>query len=272
MTKPPRQGSLAASLLLFLVVFGLWQLHDFVLVNMQPSDLELYILYLAIPSASLVAFAVFVKLTKSSFKNQGFKRPSFIKTKLCIGLALLCLVIYLAIYLFPGFSTGISFLGIRTDPFLLVYRIVSAVIFGIAGEAVFRGYIFRNLSRNYGFFTSLYTSALLFSLHQIIIRNLLTMSLDTLGQFVFTNIFVPFVGGLFLGFIFYKTGWSLLAPIIFSIGVYYYFNPLAIASATDVPWWMTITFEMASYVILILMVDYTIKEPTSRRKKYGLEG
>jgi membrane protease YdiL (CAAX protease family) len=267
LTKSPRQRTLATSLLLFFVVFGLWQLHDFVLVNMQPSDLETYFLYLAIPSASLVAFAVSVKLTKSSFKNQGFRRPTFIKTKPCIGLALLCLAIYLLIFLFPGFSTGIDFLGIRTDPFLLVFRIVSAVVFGIAGEAVFRGYIFRNLSKNYGFFTSLYTSALLFSLHQIIIRDLLTMSLDTLGQFVFTDVLVPFVGGLFLGFLIYKTGWSLLAPIIFRIGVYYYFDPLAIASAPDVSWWMAITFEMASYVILILMVDYAIKEPAYRRRK-----
>ena len=270
MKKPPRERSLAASLLLFFVVFGLWQLHDFIL-SMGPSDLAIYLLYLAIPSVSLVAFAVFVKLAKSSFKNQGYRRPTFIKTKPCIVLALLCLTIYLLIFLFPGFSTGISFLGIRTDPFLLVFRIVSAVIFGVAGESVFRGYIFRNLSRDYGFFTSLYTSALLFSLHQIVVRNLLTMSANDLVAFVFTNILVPFVAGLFLGFLFYKTGWSLLAPIVFRIGFYYYFDPLAIASPPDLDWWMAIAFEMASYLVLILMVDYAIKEPASRRRKYGLE-
>jgi membrane protease YdiL (CAAX protease family) len=141
----------------------------------------------------------------------------------------------------------------------------------VAREAVFRGYIFRDLSRNYGFFTSLYTSALLFGFHQIILRNLLTMSLEDLGAFVFTNILVPFVGGLFLGFLFYKTGWSLLASIIFRIGYYYYFDPLAIASAPDISWWVGIAFEMASYVTLILIVDYAINEPASRRRKYGLE-
>jgi len=98
------------------------------------------------------------------------------------------------------------------------------------------------------------------------------MSLDNLVPFVFTNILVPFVGGLFLGFLFYKTGWSLLAPIIFSIGVQYYFNPLSIASPLDLTWWMAITFEMASYLTMILIVDYAIKEPASRRRKYGLEG
>jgi membrane protease YdiL (CAAX protease family) len=269
--KPPTERSLATSLLLFLVVFGLWQLHDFILSSMEPSDLAIYLLYLAIPSASLVTFVVFVKLTRSSFKNQGYRRPTFIKTKHCIGLALLCLAIYFLIFLSPGFSTGISFLGIRTDPFLLVFRVVSAVIFGVAGESVFRGYIFRKLSRNYGFLTSLYTSALLFSLHQVVVRNLLTMSIDQLGIFVFTDVLVPFVGGLFLGFLFYKTGWSLLAPVIFRIGIYYYFDPLAIASPPDVSWWVAIAFEMASYAALILMVDYAIKEPAARRRKYGLE-
>jgi membrane protease YdiL (CAAX protease family) len=274
LTKPLKQSGragLAASLLLFFVVFALSQIHNFILNEFQPSVLEDYILLLVISSVSLVAFVVFVKSSKSTFKNQGYRQPTIIKTKPCVGLAVLCFAVYMLIYLSPGFSTGLVFFGIRTDLFLLLYRVVSAVIFSFAAESVFRGFIFRNFSRSYGFFTSLYASAFLFGFHQVIIIDLFSLNVGDVGVFIFTNILPVFVQGLFLGFLFYKTGWSLLAPIIFSFGYYYFFNPGVIIAPSGLPWWVDVTFEMAAYIALILIVDYAIKEPAYRRKKYGLE-
>lgn len=273
MTKPSKHVSLAASLALFLTVFILWQIHNYILVNFPLSTLDIYIFNLIIPSISLVLFAGFTKILGSNFRRQGFRHPTTIRTKVCVGLVSLCLGIYFVVILSSGFFRGgIVFLGVRTDPFLFFYRIVSAVIYGFAGETVFRGFIFRNLARNYNFFASLYGSSLLFSIHQIAVRKLLLISMDEFIIFLFTDVLTLMVAGLFLGFLFYKTGWSLLAPLLFVIGTRYYFDPLPIASPGGLSWWMAITFEMAAYACLILLIDYAIKEPGYRRRKYGLEG
>jgi hypothetical protein len=121
-----------------------------------------------------------------------------------------------------------------------------------------------------GFFPSLYASALMFSLSQISIQNLLAWSSERLMIYIFTNILTAFAAGLFLGFLFYKTSWSLLGPAIFRIGVLFYFEPNPISSVSS-PWWMALTFEVAAFALMILLVDAAIVEPRYRRKKYGLE-
>jgi hypothetical protein len=78
-----------------------------------------------------------------------------------------------------------------------------------------------------------------------------------------------FAAGLFLGFFFYKTGWSLIGAIIFRIGILLYlFYPPVMATP---PWWINLTFEVTAYGCLIIILDTIIKESRFQRRKYGLE-
>lgn len=175
--------------------------------------------------------------------------------------------------LMPGFLFG--FTSRPSPEFLSVaFNISQAILIGITTEFIFRGYIFRNLTRNHGFFISLYASSFMFSLHTyespISIMNLLTMGANEIvTDILFQQVSPVFAAGLLLGFMFYKMEWSLLGPIVFRVGtlLFFYFTPLVASS----PWWMGLTFEVMAYACLIVIVDSAIKEPRYRRRRYGLE-
>jgi hypothetical protein len=232
-----------------------------------------YVLFSAIPAASLAIFAVFIKLAKSTFRKEGYRKPTIVKTSTCLSLSVAFIVIYVLIYLFPGFPTGFLYQGIETDPLLIISRIASAILYSLAAESIFRGHIFRSLLKNNGFFTSLYASSILFSLSQVSIKDLIGLNLQQITFYIFTNIVPLFAAGLFLGFFFYKIGWSLLGPVIFRVGVRFFLDPLPIVSPAGAPiWWESVTMEMFCYVALILILDSVVKEPRYVRKQYGLEG
>jgi len=263
-----KQARLAASILLFLIVFGLWQVHDLIITHFSlPSWVISYgIFYLIIWVLCLAAFALFVKLGKSSFGEHGFKKP--INIGRCVSLSIFSIVIFLIIITVPGFMFEFTSPTIRLTVALVVFNVANAVLASLATESIFRGYIFKNLLKNHGFFTSLYASSILFSLHQVSINNMLAMSHDQLVTYIFTDIAPLFAAGLFLGYLFYKTQWSLLGPVIFRAGyLLYFFFPLVLAT---MPWWVNLTFIVSAYAILIIFVDSAIKEPIFLRKKYGL--
>jgi len=173
----------------------------------------------------------------------------------------------------PGFLFGFS---TRASPdFLFIILNTSrAILIAITTEAIFRGYIFRNLVRNYGFFISLYASSILFGLHRydypISIRNILTMGTDEIIRETFFQQILPvFTSGLFLGFLFYKMDWSILGPFVFRFGtlLYFFLSPVVASSV----WWMGLTFEVTAYAVLIVIADSAIIEPRYRRKRYRLE-
>lgn len=270
---PSKQFTIITSVLLFIIAFALWQIYDYIMLHISPPILVIYLLFLAIPAISLAIFVLFTKLTKSTLRKQGYKKPTILKTSKCLLLSVIFILIYVFIYLFPGISTGsLHYRGISTDPILFTNRIASAILISLATESIFRGYIFRNLVRNQGFFTSLYASSILFGLYQISIRDLTGITFEGMVIYIFTRILPAFAAGLFLGFFFYKTGWSLLGPATFRMGFQYFLDPLPIISpASSPPWWMALTFETMFYVVLILIIDFTIKEPRYLRRRYGLE-
>jgi len=267
-----KRRSIVTSILLFLIVFGLWQAYDLALNYVSlPSLLITILSYFAIYAASLMILVLFVKFGKSSFKEHGFKEPAHVQKNILLSVAFT--LIYIIIMLMPGFLFG--FIS-RSFPefFSIVLNISRAILIAVTTEFIFRGYIFRNLTRNHGFFISLYASSIMFSLHTyespISIMSLLTMNAnEIITDILFQQIAAVFAAGLFLGFLFYKMDWSLLGPIIFRIGTLlsFYFMPLVAKS----PWWMGLTFEVMAYVGLIVIVASVIKEPLYRRRRYGLE-
>jgi membrane protease YdiL (CAAX protease family) len=275
------------AILLFFIVFALWQLYWQLLTVISPEPPFDIILFLAIPSLSLAIYALFVKLGKTTLKRQGYQKPTTIKTRKTIIIGLACAVVYIILILAPGLtsllatgsiSQGFELSSMLLTPLNIIYRIgigmAYAVILSLAFESVFRGYIFRNLVRHYGFFTSLYTMSLMYGLVSsstlYSFTNLLSLSQADLVEFIFMNILTAFAAGLFLGFFFYKTGWSLLGAITFQLGALFFLWPEPLISSTS-QWWIALTFQVIAYAVLILTIDTYIKEPMYLKKRYGLE-
>jgi len=262
-----------ASILLFLFVFGIWQVYDLALKYLSLSSLLINIFsYFAIYAISLAILILFIKLGKSSLREHGFRKPTQMRRDMLLSASFTG--IYIIVMLIPGFLFGFTSRPFPGFLFLIV-NIPRAILIAITTELIFRGYIFRNLTRNHGFFISLYASSVMFGLHTyefpISIMNLLTMDSNTIiTDILFQKILTVFTAGLFLGFTFYKMNWSLLGPIVFRAGTlfFYYFSPLV---AGSMQWWMGLTFEVMAYVCLIIIVDSTIEEPRYRRRRYGLE-
>lgn len=286
MTTQPTSSKatdILTAIILFFITFVLWQIYPQILEIVKPGYPYDIILFLTIPSLSLVIYALFIKLRKTTFKRHGFRKPTTINTSKTIKLTLACIAIYIIMILAPGItavlSTGSISEGFEVTIYPLtlgntLHRIVLgiayAIILSLTYESIFRGYIFRNLVRHYGFFTSLYASSIMFSLHQVSIKSLLSMTTEALVTYIFMTILTAFAAGLFLGFFFYKVGWSLLGPITFQLGALFFMWPEPIISSTSL-WWMSLTFQVIAYAILILAIDTFIKEPLYRRKRYGLE-
>jgi len=269
MSHPSKTISIATSIILFFIVLVLEQIYDIIILYMTIPTGSYKILHLSIPAISLVAFSLLTKLTKSSFKNQGYKKPAGINTSKCILLSISFILIYILIILTQGFFGTFGSLRFPTSPYSLIFRVAIAIVYGFFSESVFRGYIFRNLARNYGLFTSLYISSILFSLHTISIRDLSSIIADPV-LYIFTRIVPLVITGLFLGFFFYKIRWSLLGPLTFYMGFLFFYEPTSLIGISSL-WWMALTFEMLAFAVLILLVDSIVKEPRSRRKRYGLE-
>ena len=260
--------SLVASIFLFVSVFIVWQISWFIIRSFTLPTLVYYALDLAIPAINLLLFTLFVKLSKSTFRDNGYRKPNTLTLSKCFVLTTFFILFYIIFYIISGvLGAGLQFM-VPVSPFRLLYRTVSAILYSLAAVSVFQGYIFRNLSRNYGFFSSLYASSLMFSLHRIPVLDLPSLNL---GEVIFTNILIPLAASLFLGFFFYKIGWSLLGPAIFYAGVWFFLNPQPLVSPLGVADWMALTFEISTYAILILIVESVIAEPRYRRKRYGLE-
>jgi len=274
---PSKTFNVATSILLFIIAVVLWQVYDLIIVYFAPPNAVIYVLYLVIPAISIVIFFLFTKLAKSTLRKQGYKKPTIVKTSKCLLLSVIFIIVYVLIYLYPAFTGGgFSYEGIPMDPVRILHRIASAVLVSLSIESIFRGYIFRNLLKNYGFFKSLYASSILFGLYnllfQVSITDLIGSSLSQIGIQIFIKFLPSFAAGIFLGFFFYKIGWSLLGPVTFHAGVIFFLSPLPIVSAASaVPWWLALALEMIAYVVIIIVVDSIIKEPSHLRKRYGLE-
>jgi len=269
MSHSSKTISIATSIILFFIVLVLEQIYDIILLNITMPTWSYQVLYLSIPAISLVAFGLLTKLTKSSFRKQGYKKPAGISTSKCVLLSISFILIYILIILTQGFFGSFGSLYFPTSPYSLIFRVAIAIVYGFISESVFRGYIFRNLARNYGLFTSLYISSILFSLHTISIRDLSSITADPV-MYILTNIIPLLATGLFLSFFFYKIRWSLLGPLTFRIGFLFFYEPTSLIGVSSL-WWMALTFEMLAFAVLIMLVDSIVKEPRSRRKRYGLE-
>jgi len=264
----PQLRQLILYVMLFLVIFGLWQLYY--LIETSNPQIQIYLtdaIYFGFYLSMLAIFFLLVKLSKSSLEEHGFEVPANVKQ--CLTLSVFSIIFYLAVTLFPGLISGFSSPPFAHTFYYFVFAVMNAIIVSLVTESMFRGYILKNTVGKQGFYPSLYMSSIMFSLYQIPLVTLATLSSNGIATYVFTEVLPVFAAGLFLGFFFYKTGWSLLGPIIFRIGIllYLFFPPLM---ATP-PSWIYLIFQVIAYGCLIIILDTVIKESKFQRRKYGLE-
>lgn len=88
MSHPSTTVSIATSVILFFIALVLEQIYDVIILNAVIPAWSYMALHLSIPCIGLVVFGIFVKLTKSSFKNQGYKKPAGVSTPKCVLLSL----------------------------------------------------------------------------------------------------------------------------------------------------------------------------------------
>jgi membrane protease YdiL (CAAX protease family) len=258
---------IATCFILFFIALALEQAYDFIINFFLPTWSYLAI-YLLVACINLFAFAVFTKLTKSSFSRQGYKKPGGVNTTRCVLLSLFFIGVYVSVYLSQGLFGTLGPFKVPSSIFSVLISLAISFVYALFTESVFRGYIFRNFARYYGLFPSLYVSSILFSVYTISIADISTITADPF-IFIFTNVIPSLAAGLFLAFFFYKIRWSIIGPLIFRTGFLLFFEltPIGVTSA----WWIALTFEMLAFALLILLADLMIPEPQYRRRKYGLQ-
>jgi len=268
-------GGTLTSMLLFLIVFSIWQVYDFLMASFSLPFLMIDIIYFATHGVCFVIFILFVKFGNADLKEHGFKMPNR------FGRSLLLSIVLTVFYIVASLLPGLLF-GFRRNPPLsflaILFNVLRAIIISVTKESIFRGYIFKNFLNNQGFFTALYLSSILFGISKydepVSIFNILAMSQTNsvstvIGDVLFMEILPAFIGGLFLGYMFYKMDWSILGTVVFNMGILLYstLTPVKV----QVAWWTGLTFEVIAYICMFIILDSTIQEPSYRKRRYGLE-
>jgi len=234
-------------LLLFLFVFGLWQIM-YVLIDahllpewLQPSMyLEVYIL-------SIGAAALLIVNGGSGFQDYGFWWPEDSLKPLFVSMFLALIYILITLFL-PGSIKLFKAMPPITYSQAFVV-IVNALFLSLASESVFRGYIQTNLTKAYGFPLAVCFSSVMFSLHNLPL--LLLSKLDP--TYIFTSMVSLFMTGIFLGFFFERTE-TLSYPVIFYTFalVLHYLTTLEVATNG----YLALLFEIIAYSLLIPIVRF----------------
>ena len=200
--------------MLFLLTVLLWHTYRFV-VEIYPISPHLewgtplgYFFYLGSYVLIFVALILFVKvIDQSSLSGIGLLKATRWRTYIMFGVLFAFLARFLEILIYLIFG-GTLRLHEYPPSFIILFFILDTLIVGLAEEGVFRGYIQKHLTHNYGFIQALLVSSYLFKIYHVnfFSVNLSDMALTILG--------IAPSFGMFAGYFYYRTGENLLGPIM----------------------------------------------------------
>ena len=251
--------------LLFVLSFTSFQAYS--LLVRYLDVLESYLAYAVLYGSLLVLFYVFVAgVDESSPSRYGFVtfgRRSTLKT---IPVAALFVAVFFLIALEPGFIYGFAR---APNPSLLTFGffLFSSPIVALAEEGIYRGYIFKRLATTGPFSAALLMSSALYALQLTNLSELGSQGLNGALQYLFTNTFTPFVLGIVMCLYFFKSGWSLLGPIIVRIGILLQSNLSPILARTP-GFEFKFVFELLGFGGLIILINTLVKEPRFMARHY----
>jgi len=213
-----------------------------VYVYLPPQWLQRTV-YLVIQIIFLGAILFLIRKDNFNFREHGFWLPEKLGKYLSVSVLLALAHYYITVFL-PGSFARFELLPPVPQASLEFMQIL---LTSIASESVFRGYIQRNLMREYRFLPALSVNSFMFSLYGLSLSPLPSFSLTSL----FVNIVSLFILGIFLGIFFHKAG-TLVCPMMF-YGVLLFthsFTPLK-AIITE---YTLLFFDVTAYAFLILLV------------------
>ena len=264
--KPPsfKAEGWALPLALFLVSFGLFVAY-LLFANFLTAE-ETYVAYALLYVSILVMFVAFVRGEGSTPEKYGFSKPGGSKTLWAVFLAVVLTAVFSLIVLEPGFVFGFSR---QPAPTLFVFGffLFSSPLVAISQEAVFRGYIFKKLAAATTLSVGLVASSLLFALQSTNPLAFGGLSAEGAVQYLLSNTFTSFALGMAMGLYFFKSGWSLLGPVIVRWGLLLQQNLSPIVANTT-GWEFTFIFQLIGFAAVIVLVNALVREPRLLAKKY----
>jgi signal peptidase len=228
---------------------------------------ETYAAYAALYASLLAMLIIVVKRAEGSGIDKygfiTFGRRASLKV---IGTAVLLTAVFLLVSTEPGFIFGFTRLA---SPSILVFGffLFTAPLVAFAEEALFRGYIFKRLA---GTGSTSYALLVSSALYAILLTNphaLGELNVSGVVQYLFTNTFAAFVLGIVMCLYFYKSGWSLLGPVVMRTGLLLQSNLSPLLPNTP-SWEFTFVFEVMGSAAVIAVLNAAIREPKFLARKY----
>lgn len=143
-------------------------------------------------------------------------------------------------------------------PLAFALQLVFVVFGAFAEEVAYRGYVQTRISSKYGLIGGIFVATLFFSLQHIHI-----FQLSWIADFFQTRFLHVVLSGIFVGYLFFKSKgsiWSVFsfhaAGNIFSVSI-----PL-VATASSL--FVSQLVDVLSFVLIILLLHYLLREPIGR--------
>lgn len=226
-----------------------------------------YVAYLMLPVGMLLVLALFLYAQRATFADIGFRTSGSVLLPIAIGVGLAGL--FLLVEFEPGALLGLPTITLPSpDVFALIT--FSAPLLAASQEGVFRGYVLRAFAAGSSFPRSLYLSSGFFALTLTSLPIVATLRGDLLGQYLFTTTLEALVLGMAMGFLVYKSGWTLVAAICF--------RSIQIVQTTLFPelirsgnWSVPFTLTLLAYAAVLLVVSLLVQEPRAQARRYMAE-
>jgi signal peptidase I len=173
---------------------------------------------------------------------------------------------FLVVEIYPGFLFGFG--RTPSQPVLeFGFALFSAPVAALAQESVYRGYVFRTLSRAVPLAGAMALSAAFFAAQATNFAALPTLGKVAGGEYLFGTTVANFVLGLVLALFFYKAQWSLLGPVATRTGLLWVVSLLPVA-ANFASWETAFAALLLGYGVLFALVAVGLREPRLQAHRY----
>ena len=222
------------------------------------------VLYLGAQGALLGLVLFAARLERRPLRDYGLVlRGPVLATVL---FSVLLVLTFLVVEIYPGFLFGFG----RSPPQPVLefgFALFSAPVAALGQETLYRGYVFRTLSRVVPLAGAMAVSAAFFAAQATNFVALGTLGEVAGGEYLFGTTVANFVLGLVLALLFYKTRWSLLGPVATRTGLLWVVTLLPVA-ANFSNWETAFAALLLGYGVLFAVVAAGLREPRLQARHY----